>query len=251
MSTKKKICTIFTVLAALVIFAFPVTTYAGENEISEYDAYDYEITIPTLSLESYEGLGAFFESLPEPQIFTPPGNLTLVDDFFGDTARQFITVTTRNGHFFYIIIDRAADRDNVHFLNQVNELDLFMILEEEMLPHLFFEVVEPVQEEPVPKETPVPEVIPDEAPAPKQRGGMNGIILTLVIFAAIGGGAIYYFKLRKPKQNKNNATATNQSEFEFYDDDGVSFDEDEDIPDFTISEELSFEAAESEGKNDE
>lgn len=64
--------------------------------------------------------------------FTPDGQLTLVDDFeyVGmDTdgnvmSKQFITVQARDGSYFYIIIDRTGDTENVHFLNQVDLADL-------------------------------------------------------------------------------------------------------------------------------
>lgn len=65
--------------------------------------------------------------------FTPAGNGTLVDDILTtDTYdKQFITVVTRNGNYFYIIIDRDENgEENVHFLNQVDESDLMAILEE-------------------------------------------------------------------------------------------------------------------------
>ena len=38
---------------------------------------------------------------------TPDGNLTLVDDFSGETSsgKQFVTLVTKNGNYFYLIID--------------------------------------------------------------------------------------------------------------------------------------------------
>ena len=57
---------------------------------------------------------------PETPPLTPKGNATLVDDFGGN--KQLITVTTKGGNYFYILIDRASEGEQtVHFLNQVDE----------------------------------------------------------------------------------------------------------------------------------
>ena len=68
---------------------------------------------------------------PEGVPITPKGNATLVDDFYGD--KQLITVTTKAGNYFYILIDRANEdkETSVHFLNQVDDADLLALLNEE------------------------------------------------------------------------------------------------------------------------
>ena len=84
---------------------------------------------------------------------TPPGNLNLVDDVrqvSGETTgddvetgsssvkddeleeKQFITVQSKNGTYFYLIIDRSGDTENVHFLNQVDEADLMALMEDDL-----------------------------------------------------------------------------------------------------------------------
>ena len=53
---------------------------------------------------------------------TPDGNLSLIDDIGSSTrsGKQFITVETRNGNVFYLIIDRDdGGEETVHFLNQM------------------------------------------------------------------------------------------------------------------------------------
>ena len=70
---------------------------------------------------------------------TPEGNLTVVDDYqttFSDgTAQQFITLVSKSGAYFYLIIDRAADGDQTaHFLNMVDEADLLTLMDEEDIP---------------------------------------------------------------------------------------------------------------------
>ena len=69
-------------------------------------------------------------AVAETQPLTPDGNLEIVDDILHDD-KQFITVTSRSGAEFYIVIDRSRDSDNVYFLNQVDDVDLFALLEEE------------------------------------------------------------------------------------------------------------------------
>ena len=69
-------------------------------------------------------------AVAETQPLTPDGNLEIVDDIVHED-KQFITVKSRSGAEFYIVIDRSRDADNVYFLNQVDDVDLFALLEED------------------------------------------------------------------------------------------------------------------------
>lgn len=69
-------------------------------------------------------------AVAETQPLTPDGNLEIVDDIVHED-KQFITVKSRSGAEFYIVIDRSRDLDNVYFLNQVDDVDLFALLEED------------------------------------------------------------------------------------------------------------------------
>ena len=121
---------------------------------------------------------------------TPNGNMTLVDDYvIGDT--QYITVQTKSGNYFYIIIDRSGEAENVHFLNKVDEADLLPLLEDESI----FDLGTDTEDE---EEPPVTE--PNDKAEQRKEVLTRGLVLT-GIFAAVGGG-IYVFSKKKPKTEK-------------------------------------------------
>ena len=266
-------CVMFTTAFVTTAYAKPFPEceeYAGDNcdcteESAEYQqAYSPDsaeagitITIPALPIDPAPEDEP--EPATEPQTLTPPGNLTLIDDFSGDSAadKQFLTVVTRNGHFFYIIVDRAGDRQNVHFLNQVDEYSLWAILDEDA-------------PRPMPQPDPIPEVIPEPEQEPEESGGIGGLLIMLVLIGAIGGGAYYYFKVLKPGQGATKTDASQIDEFVFDDDEddfgnptgeydhdytntdedaepdytaGYSADHEDDMPDSTVATDFNHDSA--------
>ena len=197
-------------LIAMSLASLSVTAYAYADDAG-----------PEYILETTTPVTAPTEPAEEPTTgsipLTPDGNMTLVDDIEGDPTedKQFITVVSKNGNYFYIIIDRAGDGENtVHFLNQVDEADLLALLEEgqaEVIP-IVCSCAEKCQAgavntacklcmanmgECVGKEAePVKPTMPEE-PAKQSSAGA---ILALVLILAASGGAAYYFLVRKPKQ---------------------------------------------------
>jgi len=187
------------VLAMMCLSTFTLTAFAygddpdGEGEVVE--------TAPPT------------EPVPD-NVLTPEGNMTLVDDIRGEDAadKQFITVKSKNGNYFYIIIDRAASGENtVHFLNQVDESDLLTLIDEKPVEtkpivcsctekctpgavNTSCQLCMTSMEKCVGKEKPA--IQPEE---PAKQSNM-GAILALVLILALGGGAAYYFMVMKPKQ---------------------------------------------------
>lgn len=195
--------------------------------------------------EELDALLGLFTGSGGGAALTPDGNLSLIDDIGGaaQTGKQFITVETKTGNVFYLIIDRDDEgEETVHFLNQVDEADLLALMEDGQTDTAttaacicttkctagnvntncpvcktnMTECCGPEPQADEPEETEAPE---DEAKDSGSSAG--GLIVFLIVALAGGGAALYYFKFRKPK------TDTKGSD----DLDEYDFGEDEDLED--------------------
>lgn len=151
-------------------------------------------------------------AVAETQPLTPDGNLEIVDDIVHED-KQFITVKSRSGAEFYIVIDRSRDSDNVYFLNQVDDVDLFALLEENSAASCLCKekcvggavnsdclVCRMDMKSCAGKavESNVEPTIPDSEPAESEK--KQNILPVILIVVVIGGGAVVGFlKLRKNK----------------------------------------------------
>lgn len=177
---------------------------------------------------------------PKPQKpLTPDGNLTLVDDVGAESSvgKQFVTLVSKNGNYFYLIIDRD-DKGNstVHFLNQVDEIDLMSLMEKEDAEKLQAELnqkEEPKVEETQPEEK--VEVIEEHEP----EKPINLLTIVVLVIVMIGGGVFAFMKIKEKKK----AEETKPDPDADYSDDELD-DEVDELEYFEIAEEEE----ETEGK---
>ena len=182
---KRKLFSLFlTALVCMSLIAVPASAQSNENE----------------------------EPLPP---LTPEGNMNLVDDMVTASGKQFITVTTRDGNYFYIIIDRDDNgNQTVHFLNQVDEADLLNLLDEDELKDYTESQkhTEPAPTEPVQTQPTEPPVVTEE----KENGNLAALLPVVLLAAGgIGGFLMLSSSKKKSQQVKPDPDADYQEDDEF------------------------------------
>ena len=171
---------------------------------------------------------------------TPDGNLSLIDDIGTTGGKQFITLQTKAGNTFYLIIDRDDEgEETVHFLNQVDEADLMALTEDGETAPATCTCTEKCEAGAVNTACPVckdnltacvgavPEAEePAETAEPEDEAGnsMGGLIVFLVVLLIGGGAALYFFKFKKPKADVKGSDDLDEYDF------GEDEDDDEDEP---------------------
>ncbi len=172
---------------------------------------------------------------------TPDGNLSLIDDIGSSTrsGKQFITVETRNGNVFYLIIDCDDEgEETVHFLNQVDEADLLTLMGDDA-PAAEVPAVCNCNEKcaagavntncPVCKnnlsECSGKEVVAEPEPEAEQpeKKSSGGLLVIVLLLALAGGGAFAYVKFIKPKQGMK--VSTDPDDYDFEDEEMVNEDD--------------------------
>ena len=144
---------------------------------------------------------------------TPEGNLTLVDDYHTDysdgSGQQFITLVSKSGATFYLVIDRnAKGQQTVHFMNLVDEADLLALMEEDAADAYTAEKEAAAQAEQdrlkaeeeakkAAEEAASGEEQPKENKVTKIASGFLGVV---VLIALAAGGIFYAFAKQKQKK---------------------------------------------------
>lgn len=231
----RKLAPLLCAAALTLSLALPAGAYYASNEdgtnepgepMTSISVTTEPVAEPTLP--SLDGLGGL----------TPDGNLSLIDDILGgalfssedvdNSQMQFVTVESKNGNVFYLVIDHSTG--DVYFLNLVDESDLLALLEDEGYevecdckvkceagavntdcPVCRTDLNACTGEEP----EPTPE--PSEAPETEQDGGEgfnSAALLPIALIVVLGaGGVCYILKVRKRKPDTSGATDLDDYEF--------------------------------------
>ena len=234
-------------------------------EIMEEAEQNSEIDAALLSM-IMQFMMTGFDGEDADNSFTPTGNMTLIDDFFQIEAeatenspqrdKQFITLESKSGNVFYLVIDRNGDQENVYFMNLVDEADLMALIEENengtQAPvcsctdkcavgaiKTDCEICRTNMSECVGKE-PVVETEPTESieDEPAEEPSVNFMPVLILLIAGAGGGAFYWFKIRKPKDKTAGNSDLDDYDFGQDDDD---YDEETELDDADLMAEAESE----------
>lgn len=226
---KTKLKSIFNILAVmLVIAAFSIPAFADSYYASDESG---NTSVPS-SIDSItvSKVDVDIPNTGDTSKFTPNGNMTLIDDLLQMggyitsseedeeiKSKQFLTVTSKNGNTFYIVIDRDGDKENVYFLNKVDEADLMALINDGEIEEVTCSCKDKCKDgkvntecelckvnlaqcavaETTTEQTTEDTTSTEEEPDEKESNGKGGIILLVVVALAGGGFALYYFKFKK------------------------------------------------------
>ena len=171
---------------------------------------------------------------------TPEGNLTLVDDYHTDysdgSGQQFITLVSKSGNTFYLVIDRnSKGAQTVHFMNHVDEADLLALMEEDAADAYTAEKEAAAQAEQdklkaedeakkAAEEAATAEP-PKENKVTKYAGAFLGVVAMIAL--ATGGGFYFYRQQMQKKKAEKEALDPDAD----YTEDKGDFDIPTDVPD--------------------
>ncbi len=156
--------------------------------------------------------------IEDNRTLTPKGNAQLVDDVSDNENLQFITVTARDGNVFYFVIDKGAQSENVYFLNTVDESDLEALVEQsDKKPTATAKPTTDDTEKDLTetdtKDNSDTKAEKSEQTEQNKQKSNFGLLIVLVLAAAVGIGG-YYYKVILPKKKLEQADDLDDFDFE-------------------------------------
>ena len=209
MKMMNKVCALVLSVALCAGMAAPAFAYGGEP------VEEVEQPVLTSTTDEEDVVTVTDE---ETGALTPEGNLTLVDDYhtsYSDgSGQQFITLVSKSGNTFYLVIDRNDKGENtVHFMNLVDEADLLSLMEDEDADAYTAEKEAAAQAEQERKqaeedakkaaEEAATAEPPKENKITKYAGAFLGIVALIAL--AAGGGFYFYRQQMQKKQAEKEA----------------------------------------------
>ena len=230
MKMMNKVCALVLSVALCAGMAAPAFDFEGEAAPVEQPVLE-EVVEENVVTVTDETSGAL----------TPEGNLTLVDDYHTDysdgSGQQFITLVSKSGATFYLVIDRnAKGQQTVHFMNLVDEADLLALMEEDAADAYTAEKEAAAQAEQdrlkaeeeakkAAEEAASGEEQPKENKVTKIASGFLGVVVLIAL--AAGGGFYAFTKQKQKKQAEKEALDPDAN----YTEDKGDFEIPTDVPD--------------------
>ena len=231
MKMMNKFCALMLSVALCAGMAAPAFAYGGEP------VEEAEQPVLTSTTDEEDVVTVTDE---ETGALTPEGNLTLVDDYhtnYSDgSGQQFITLVSKSGNTFYLVIDRnAKGQQTVHFMNLVDEADLLALMEEEAADAYTAEKEAAAQAEldrlKAEEEAKKAAEEAENAEPPKENKvtKYSGAFLGVVVLIALAAGGIFY-AFTKQKQKKQAEKEALDPDADYTEDKG-DFEIPTDVPD--------------------
>ena len=230
MKMMNKVCALVLSVALCAGMAAPAFAFEGKAAPVEQPVLE-EVVEENVVTVTDETSGAL----------TPEGNLTLVDDYHTDysdgSGQQFITLVSKSGATFYLVIDRnAKGQQTVHFMNLVDEADLLALMEEDAADAYTAEKEAAAQAEQdrlkaeeeakkAAEEAASGEEQPKENKVTKIASGFLGVVVLIAL--AAGGGFYAFTKQKQKKQAEKEALDPDAN----YTEDKGDFEIPTDVPD--------------------
>ena len=226
----KKLGALLVSAALCAGMAAPAFAYGGEP------VEEVEQPVLTAATEEEEAVTVTDE---ENGALTPEGNLTLVDDYhtnYSDgSGQQFITLVSKSGNTFYLVIDRnAKGQQTVHFMNLVDEADLLTLMEEEDADAYTAEK-EAAEQDKLKAEEEAQKAAEEAAASGEEQPKENKVtkiasgFLGVIVLTALAAGGIFY-AFAKQKQKKQTEKEALDPDANYTEDKG-DFEIPTDVPD--------------------